>query len=97
MQRIYQERLPPEERSEELLNPHVDQSIDEFALSMRGRHHQLALSYRSKATTRSGQVQLLNSTQSGLASGSNGDQSCCAFCSAIISAGHETGTSTVCN
>ncbi|PKX95963.1 uncharacterized protein P174DRAFT_419858 [Aspergillus novofumigatus IBT 16806] len=97
MRRIYQERLPPEERSQEQLNPHVDQSIDKFAASMRGHHHQLALSHRSKATMRSGQAQLLNSTKSGLASSSNADRSCCAFCSALISAGHETGTSTVCN
>ncbi|RLL95882.1 hypothetical protein CFD26_103616 [Aspergillus turcosus] len=83
MRRVFLERLPPEKRSEELLNPHVDESIDEFALSMRG-YHQLASSHRSKSTTRSRQA------KSGLASSSNGDRSCCAFCSAIIRAGHET-------
>jgi hypothetical protein len=97
MRRVFLERMPPEKRSQELLNPYLDESIDEFALSMRGYNHQLASSHGSKTTTRSRQAQLLNSTKSGLASSSNGDRSCCDFCSAIIKAGHETGTSTVCN
>lgn len=47
MRRVFLERMLPEKRSEELLNPH-----DEVALSMRGYHHQLASSHRSKTTTR---------------------------------------------
>jgi len=97
MRRVFLERMPPEKRSQELLNPHVDASIDQFALSTRGSHHQLASSHRSKTTTRSRQAQLLNPTKSGSASSSNGDGSCCGFCSAIIRSGHQTNTSTACN
>lgn len=95
MRRVFLERMPPEKRSQELLNPHVDESIDEFALSMREDHHRPASSSRSKRSARSRQ----GNSKSGLiaSSSSNGDGSCCAFCRAIIKAGHETGTSTVCN
>ncbi|KAJ5833569.1 hypothetical protein N7474_001880 [Penicillium riverlandense] len=97
MRRVYLERMSLEKRSPELLNSHVDESTEEIAPSTRGYHHQLASPHRSKTTMRSRQARLLNSTRSGLASSSNGDRSCCVFCSVSIKAGHGTSTSTVCN